>query len=219
MEPDKPVTQEPKTCEQVIQEQAECIEAQGFVLKTLSDLFREFGVAANASSSDECMQSLRNRLSDAAGIYSVMRGERKASELLGEMERIIPAETFTAIVVDLSTFLAPRLQKFVTQLQDAGPDHQAAIAAAMLATGMKGWEGQRPIFERRMFTVQQLQHKCRQLCESAGIGDENDQQAIEREISAAIGADALALSQVEAGDFSEVERLFAERGQRQHLIQ
>jgi hypothetical protein len=239
MEPDKPATQEPrncehvidyggpKTCEQVIREQAKCIteqanciEAQSFVLKTLSDLFREFGVAANATSSAECLQALRDRLTSVAGVYAVMRGERKASELLGEMERLVPADTFIAIVIDLSKFLAPRLREFVKELVGEGPKSDACLSAAMLASGLRAWEAHRPIFERRMLTVQQLQRKCRELCESAGIGDENEKQMIEREISGVIGADVLALTQLEAGDFSEVERLFAERTQRQqHTIQ
>lgn len=217
MEPEKTATHDPKTCEQVIREQAEHIDAQAFVLKTLSDVFREFGVAANATSSAECLEALRDRLTTVAGVYAVMRGERKASELLSEMERLIPAETFTAIVVDLSTFLAPCLQKFVEELSGEGRKSAACLSAAMLITGMKGWEAHRPIFERRMLTVQQLQRKCRELCESAGIGDENEKQAIERGISGVIGNDVLALSQLEAGDFSEVERLFAEGRKRQQL--
>lgn len=220
MEPDKPATHEPKSCEQVIHEQAECIDAQKFVLETLSNVFREYGVAAAATNPDECIQSLRHRFTVAAGVYSIMRGERKASELLGEMEILIPAETFTAVVVDLAAFLAPRLQKFVEELAGDGPKSVACIAAAELITGMKRWEGHRPIFERRMLTIYQLRRKCGELCESAAIADEGERQAIEREISAAIGQDVLALSQLEAGDFSEVERLFAERAQRQqHTIQ
>jgi hypothetical protein len=239
MEPDKKTTQEPsscehvidyggpKTCEQVIREQAECIshqadciEAQSFVLKTLSDLFREFGVASTATTPAECTQALRNRLSDIACLYAVMRGEQKASSLLAEIEQRIPTETFTAIVVDLGGFLAPRLQKFVEELAGDGPKSGACIGAAELITGMKGWVAHRPIFERRMLTVHQLRRKCGELCESAGIADEGERQTIEREISAAIGQDVLALSQLEAGDFSEVEKLFAERAQRQqHTIQ
>lgn len=193
------------------------IDAQNYVLKALSDVFVEHGVAAGANTPAECMQSLRNRLSDVAALYAVMRGEQKASGLLADMERFIPAEVFTAIVVDLSTFLAPRLQKFVEQLQDAGHENKAAIAAAMLVTGMKGWEDHRPVFEHRALTVQQIQRKLQELYASAGITDEKERQLIEHEISAAIGGDVLALSQVEAGDFSGVETLFAERMKRQRI--
>jgi hypothetical protein len=190
------------------------LAASTILLKTLSDVFVEYGVAAGCSTPEESLQSLRSYLADAAAMHAVMRGERRASELLVQIEKLIPAELFMAIVVDLSAFLAPRLQKFVEELADAGPKSRAAIVAAMLVTGMKAWEAHRPVFEHRMVTLQQLQRKLQELCAASGITDEKEKQLLEDEISRAIGADPLALAQVEAGDFAEVDRLFCERTRR-----
>lgn len=193
------------------------LAASTILLKTLSDVFVEYGVAAGCTSSEESLQSLRDYLADAAAMRAVMRGDRKASELLVRIEKLIPTEVFTAIVVDLSAFLAPRLQKFVEELAGAGPKSRAVIEAAMLVTGMKAWEAHRPVFEHRMVTVQQLQRKLHELSVASGITDEKEKQVIEGEISRAIGADPLALAQIEAGDFSEVDRLFCERTHRDKI--
>ena len=195
-----------KTELEVLQEK---FDAQGFVLKTLSDVFVEYGVAAGCTSSAESLQSLRGWLTDAAAMRAVMRGERKASELLAEMEKFVAPELFYSIVLNLSTYLAPHLQRFVRALMPG--DNVAAITAAMLATGLEGWETHRPIFERRMLTVQQIQRKVHQLSTDAGITDRQEIQAVEAQISRAIGDDILALAQVESGNFAEVERLFFER--------
>lgn len=148
---------------------------------------------------------------------AVMRGEQKASELLARIEKLIPAELFTAIVVDLSAFLVPRLQKFVRELVEPGPKTEAVLNAAMLITGIRAWEEHRPIFEHRMVTLQQLERKLHDLCAASGITDEKEKQIIEHEISRAIGADPLALAQVEAGDLAEVDRLFCERTRRDRI--
>lgn len=193
----------------------ECLDAQKFVLDRLSAIFREFGVASTATNPEECEQSLRAWLGDARALYRVFTGELKASEFLSASEKLMAPEVFGSVVLDLSAFLAPRLQKLVEELTDPGKRQgNASIIAVMLATGLQGWEAHRPIFERRMLTVQQLQRKVHELCMQAGISERQEMQSIENEISRAIGGDILALTQVESGDFSEVERLFAERLQK-----
>lgn len=195
----------------------EKFDAQAFVLKTLSDVFVEYGVAAGCTSPAESMQSLRGWLTDAAAVRAVMRGERKASELLAQMEKLVAPELFYSIVLDIGTFVAPHLQRFVRELQSS--EGLPAITAAMLATGLEGWEAHRPIFERRMLTVQQIQRKVHQLSTDAGVTDRQEIQSLEAHISRAIGDDVLALAQVESGDFAEVERLFLERTKRRISIQ
>jgi hypothetical protein len=200
--------------EKTVHQLQEKLDAQAALLKTFSELFVEYGVAAGCNSPEESLHSLRDHLADAAMMRAVMRGDRKASELLAGIEKLIPAEVFTAIVVDLSAFLAPRLQQFVEELAGDAPKSRAALVAAMLVTGMKAWEAHRPIFEHRMVTVQQLERKLHELCAAAGITDQKERQLLEGEISRAIGSDPLALAQIETGDFSEVERLFCSRARR-----
>jgi hypothetical protein len=222
--PPSPVPSEPTTAvdpvlldhplfQQLVKECAELrkhCDGQAFVLETLAGVFRECGVATEAASPEASTQALRNHLNDAQSLYRVMRGETKASALLAEIEKLIAPEVFGAIVLDLSIFLAPRLQKLVEELSSSATP---AIAAAMLATGLKRWEAHQPIFERRMLTVQQLERKVHELCTHAGISDPVEMQSIESEISRVIGRDVLVLAQVESGDFAEVERLFADRFQ------
>lgn len=206
--------------QQIIKELAEArehIKAQAFILDRLAAIFRECEVASLGMSSAESEEALRNRLRDGRSIQLVVQGQQKASELLAGIEKVIPAEVFTAIVVDLSAFLAPRLQKFVEELVDAGPGSRAVIAAAMLVTGMKAWEAHRPVFEHRMVTLQQFQRRIHELSTQAGISDPREVQSIETEISLAIGGDALALTQLESGDLGEVDRLFCERTRRDKI--
>jgi hypothetical protein len=199
-----------KTAQQV---QAE-LDAQAFVLKTISDVFVEYGVAAGCTTPAESLQSLRNYLTDAAAMHAVMRGEQKASELLAGIEKLIPPEIFQSIVLDLSIFLAPRLQKFMQELVGGT---KPAVIAAMLETGLKGWEAHRPIFERRMLTIQQLQRRLQELFTQAGINNPQEMQSIETEVSRAIGGDVLALARLESGDLNEVDRLFCERTRRDKI--
>jgi hypothetical protein len=209
--------------QQLVKEFAEAkehIKAQAFVLETLAGVFRECEVATEAMSSEDCTQALRNRLNDARSLYRVMHGEQKASELLAAIEKLIAPEIFASIVLDLSIFLAPHLQKLVQELSEPRPDGtNPAVVAAMLVTGLKGWEVHRPIFELRMLIVQQLQRKIHELCSEAGITDVAEKQGIEDGISRTVGADVFALAQLESGDFTDVERLFAERTKQRISIQ
>jgi hypothetical protein len=106
--------------------------------------------------------------------------------------QLIQPEIFGAIVLDLSIFLAPRLQKLVKELAApaVGVTNPAAVSA-MLVTGLKGWEAHRPIFERRTLVVQRLQRRIYELCNEAGITDAAEKQGIEDGISRTIGADVL----------------------------
>jgi hypothetical protein len=114
---------EPSLFQQLVEEYRlakECLDAQKFVLERLSSIFREFGVASTATNPDECEQPLRAWLGDAETLYRVFTGELKASEFLGATEKLMAPEVFGSIVIDLSTFLAPRLQKLVEELSDSG---------------------------------------------------------------------------------------------------
>jgi hypothetical protein len=196
------------------------LQTTNFILEQLQRVFLEFGVGAQAKNAEEAAESLRTYLNDAVNLYQVMRGEMRASDLLANVERLVPPENFYAITVDLAEFLAPRLQKFVHELADGSVKFRPAIAAAMLSTAVKRWDEFRPIFERRMLTAQHLERRLNELFDHGNVTDSDDRQSIAHNIARAIGDDLQLLGQLESGDFSEVERLFAMHAkQRQTAVQ
>ncbi|MGC1107096.1 MAG: hypothetical protein WA876_11205 [Candidatus Acidiferrales bacterium] len=81
---------------------------RGAALNTLSAVFDGLRYRIR----DEAI--LRDVLEDAFALYDVAAGKRAASELLRSIERGATPEVFIAIAVDLSQFLAPTLEKFLS---------------------------------------------------------------------------------------------------------
>jgi hypothetical protein len=53
-------------------------------------------------------------LEDAFFLYNVAAGKKLASELLRCIERAAPVEVFSSVVIDLSQYLAPRLERLLS---------------------------------------------------------------------------------------------------------
>lgn len=74
---------------------------------------------------------------DAFNLYDVAGGKKAASELLATLERNIPPELFSAIVIDLANFVGPRLEKFLRETTDPALDDGAKLRAMDLLESLR----------------------------------------------------------------------------------
>jgi hypothetical protein len=146
------------------------------------------------------LDTLKGVLSDAFTLYDVEAGKARLSELLTVIEKRADPEAFSLIVFDLAKFLGPRLRKILAELSDLQQEHASALADSF-----------GPILERRFTAVQAVKRRLRELCAAASAPDATDAEIVEAQIVHQIWRDPSAIAKVEAGDLSDVDRLFRER--------
>lgn len=145
------------------------------------------------------LDTLKGVLSDAFELYDIAAGRRRLSKLLAVIEKSANPEVFSLIIFDLARFLRPRLQKVVAEILELQQDHIATLADSFA-----------PEIERRLAAVQAMRQRIRHLLAETGIADETVMQFVEAGISQQIRSDAVAIAKIEAGDVSDVDRLFRE---------
>jgi hypothetical protein len=145
------------------------------------------------------LDTLRGVLNDAFTLYDVEAGKARLSYLLEVIEKRADPEVFFLIILDLARFLRPRLQKAVAEILDLQQHHVATLTDSFA-----------PSIERRLAAVQAVRQRIRYLWAEAGITDTAALPVVEAGICRQIRSDAIAIARVEAGDLSDVDRLFRE---------
>jgi len=91
----------------------------------------------------ECRYSIKSVatlkliLEDAFALYDVANGKTAGSALLASIERGAEPEVFSALVVNLTQFLAPRLEKFLRETADPALDDAAKLRALDLLASVR----------------------------------------------------------------------------------
>jgi hypothetical protein len=145
-------------------------------------------------------ETLQGVLADAFALYDIEVGRARLSDLLAVIEKRAHPEVFSLIVFDLAKFLGPRLPKILSEISELQQEHVSALANSF-----------GPTLECRVTAMQAMKRRIRDLSVQAGITDAAGVPVVEAEISRQIRSDAAALSRIERGDLSDVDRLFRER--------
>jgi hypothetical protein len=145
------------------------------------------------------LKTLRGVLADAFTLYDVAEARARLSDLLAKIEKQADPEVFTLIVFDLARFIQPRLRKAIASVLEVEAENSSTLVD--LSAGM---------LQRRLVAIRALKQHVRELSSNAGIADAAGAQRIESEICRQLQSAAGALDRIEAGDFSDADRLFHE---------